>query len=93
MKRFEFNLQYPKPLNEDELEQLNKIALGGLFSRYTSDYVLELEKDLIGYLRNQGLKIYEPDLQAFREEVQQAYESSDYASNWPKGLLERINAL
>jgi tripartite ATP-independent transporter DctP family solute receptor len=54
---------------------------------------LELEKDLIGYLRNQGLKIYEPDLQAFREEVQQAYESSDYASNWPKGLLERINAL
>ena len=49
MKRFEFNLQYPKPLSEDELEQLNKIALGGLFSRYTSDLVHELEEELSTY--------------------------------------------
>ena len=48
-KRFEFNLQYPKPLMEQELEQLISTAKSGLFSRYTSDIVDELEKNLSRY--------------------------------------------
>ena len=54
---------------------------------------LRLERELTGYLQNQGLKIYEPDLDAFREKVQQQYRNSDYADEWPEGLLEKINAL
>ena len=48
-KRFEFNLQYPKPLKEDELEELITIAQSGLFSRYSGQTVNELEIDLAKY--------------------------------------------
>ena len=48
-KRFEFNLQYPKPLMEGELDQLLSIAKSGLFSRYTSSIVKELEEELARY--------------------------------------------
>ena len=46
MKRFEFSLQYPKPLKEDELGPLLDIARSGLYSRYTSDFVKEVEFEL-----------------------------------------------
>lgn len=54
---------------------------------------LELESSLVGFLEEQGLDIYEPDLDAFRQHVQDAYLKSDYAKNWPDGLLARINSL
>ena len=54
---------------------------------------LRLESELTSYLQQQGIRIYEPDLTAFRSRVQQAYQSSEYAANWPPGLLEKINAL
>jgi hypothetical protein len=34
-----------------------------------------------------------PDVDAFRKQVQAAYANSDIAKVWPKGLLERINAV
>ena len=52
-KRFEFNLQYPKPLADDDLEQLISIAKSGLFSRYTTDVVIELEKELAQYYESE----------------------------------------
>jgi len=52
-KRFEFNLQYPKPLMENELDQLISIAKSGLFSRYTSHAVDELEEKLASYYQTE----------------------------------------
>jgi len=54
---------------------------------------LKLESELVSFLQEQGLKVYEPDQKAFRERVQGMYLESDYAKNWPKGLLDKINAL
>ena len=54
---------------------------------------LELESSLIGFLEEQGLDIYEPNLDAFREHVQDAYLKSDFARDWPDGLLDKINSL
>ena len=48
-KRFDFNLQYPKPLAEDELNDLIEISKTGLFSRYSNKYVDDLEKQLANY--------------------------------------------
>ena len=48
-KRFEFSLQYPKPLDEDDLGPLMAVAKSGNFSRYTSDVVINLEKKLADY--------------------------------------------
>jgi perosamine synthetase len=49
MKKYEFILQYPKPLDEHHLSDLIDVAKSGKFSRYSSDYVLNLEKDLANY--------------------------------------------
>ena len=40
----------------------------------------------------EGLQVTQPDVDAFRKAVQAAYQNSDYAKVWPKGLAERINA-
>ena len=54
---------------------------------------LALEAELVSFLREKGLQVYEPDLDAFRKHAQEMYLKSDFAKNWPKGLLEKINAL
>lgn len=54
---------------------------------------LQKEADLVAFLEEQGLEIYEPDLKAFREHVQSQYVGSEFAASWPEGVLEQINAL
>ncbi|MBO9468412.1 TRAP transporter substrate-binding protein DctP [Tropicibacter sp. R15_0] len=54
---------------------------------------LELEESLVSFLEEQGLDIYEPDVDAFRTHVQAQYVGSEFAEAWPEGVLEKINAL
>lgn len=54
---------------------------------------LKKEEDLVSFLKDKGLDIYEPDLKAFREHVQAEYLASDLAASWPAGVLDRINEL
>jgi tripartite ATP-independent transporter DctP family solute receptor len=54
---------------------------------------LALESELEAFFKEKGLKVYTPNLDAFRKQVQEAYLKSDLAKNWEKGALERINAL
>ena len=54
---------------------------------------LEKEANLVSFLTEQGLAVYEPDLKAFREHVQAQYAGSDLAAAWPDGVLDKINAL
>jgi tripartite ATP-independent transporter DctP family solute receptor len=54
---------------------------------------LKAEDDLVEFFKSKGLKVYEPNVQAFRDRVQKAYLASDLAKDWPKGMVERINAI
>lgn len=54
---------------------------------------LQLEADLVSFLEEQGMSVYEPDLEAFRTTVQAAYLGSEFAETWPEGVLDQINAL
>ncbi|SMX29187.1 Sialic acid-binding periplasmic protein SiaP precursor [Pelagimonas phthalicica] len=54
---------------------------------------LELEESLVSFLQEQGLDIYEPDVDAFRTHVQAQYVGSEFAQAWPEGVFEKINAL
>jgi TRAP-type C4-dicarboxylate transport system substrate-binding protein len=54
---------------------------------------LQLEEELVSYLKEQGLEIYEPDVAAFRDHAQKMYLESEFAKTWPEGVLEKINAL
>ena len=54
---------------------------------------LQKETDLVAFLEEQGMSIYEPDVAAFRTAVQAAYLESEFAATWPEGVLDQINAL
>ncbi|MBI5720618.1 MAG: TRAP transporter substrate-binding protein DctP [Burkholderiales bacterium] len=54
---------------------------------------LKREAELAEGFKRQGLEVYAPDLAAFRAHAQKVYLASDEAKAWPKGLLEKINAM
>ncbi len=54
---------------------------------------LQKEDDLVAFLEEKGLELYEPDVAAFRTHVQEQYVGSEFAAAWPEGVLEKINAL
>jgi TRAP-type C4-dicarboxylate transport system substrate-binding protein len=54
---------------------------------------LAKEEELVAFLEDKGLEIYEPDVAAFRSAVQSAYLNSDFAASWPEGVLDAVNAL
>jgi TRAP-type C4-dicarboxylate transport system substrate-binding protein len=54
---------------------------------------LAREKDLVEFFKGKGLKIYAPDQAAFRKYAQEKYLASDLAKDWPKGMVDKINAL
>lgn len=54
---------------------------------------LKLEAELEGFMKEKGLKVYAPDLKAFRETVQKEYLASKFAKDWPAGMVDKINAI
>ena len=50
------------------------------------------EAEAVEYFKKEGKKVYEPDVAAFRAFAQKKY-ADKYASDWPKGALEKINAV
>jgi TRAP-type C4-dicarboxylate transport system substrate-binding protein len=59
------------------------------------DYVVKFsaqEKEVLDFFKADGKKVYAPDLNAFRTFAQKKYVDK-YGQDWPKGALERINAI
>lgn len=54
---------------------------------------LKREAELVDSFKKMGLEVYTPNVNAFRENAQKIYLGSDEAKEWPKGMLEKINAL
>lgn len=50
------------------------------------------EKEVIEFFKKEGKKVYTPDLNAFRTSAQKKYVEK-YGADWPKGALEKINAV
>jgi TRAP-type transport system periplasmic protein len=61
--------------------------------RWSAEEHARREAELAEGFRKQGLEVYAPDLGAFRAHAQKVYLASDEAKEWPKGMLEKINAL
>ncbi|WP_282605672.1 sialic acid TRAP transporter substrate-binding protein SiaP [Pelagibius sp. Alg239-R121] len=58
-----------------------------------SKTILANEAQLVDFFKGEGLKVYTPDVASFRDRAQKMYLESDFSKDWPKGLLERINAV
>lgn len=55
--------------------------------------ILAQEAEIQAFFKEQGLKVYTPDLNAFRTRVQKMYLESEFAKDWPKGMVDRVNAI
>jgi len=62
-------------------------------AQYNNENRIKEEGQIIDFFKQQGLQVTTPDQAAFRSHVQQVYLNSEYAKVWPKGLIERINAV
>ena len=60
---------------------------------FSTEKHLARERELIQFFKDKGLKVYEPDQEAFRKHVQAKYLASDLAKHWPAGMVDKINAL
>jgi TRAP-type C4-dicarboxylate transport system substrate-binding protein len=72
--------------------QQKVLAAAQAAAAYNNDNRIKEEAQLVDFFKKEGLQVTTPDLDAFHKTVQAAYQNSDYAKVWPKGLLERINA-
>jgi len=78
-------------LNADQQAKVQECALN--FQTALDKNTLENEAQLVDFFKEEGLKVYEPNKEAFRTHVLDYYKNSKYSENWPEGLLDRINAL
>ena len=75
-------------------EQRTKLAAAAetAFDACTAKYNAQ-EKETVDFFKEQKLQVYTPDVAAFRTFAQKKYLDSAMAKDWPKGMLERINAI
>jgi len=78
-------------LTPEQQEKLQTAATAAI--DFSQQAHLDREAELLTQFETAGLKIYEPDLDAFRTHAQQMYLDSDLAKDWPEGIVDRINAL
>jgi TRAP-type C4-dicarboxylate transport system substrate-binding protein len=79
----------------DAMTPAQQAAFQAAAEKAIDDYVVKFsneEKTTLDFFKAQGKKIYTPDLAAFRSYAQKKYVDK-YGADWPKGALERINAL
>jgi TRAP-type C4-dicarboxylate transport system substrate-binding protein len=78
-------------MSPDEQKKFQKAADDAI--AWSTQKHLDREKELASVFEEKGLKIYKPDVDAFREYAQKMYLASDLAKDWPEGMLDKINAL
>ncbi|SDK01719.1 TRAP transporter substrate-binding protein DctP [Aliiruegeria lutimaris] len=75
-----------------EQQELLQTAVDEAIAKSTARHQ-EREAELVSFFEGEGLKVYEPDRDAFRKFAQAKYLESEFAGSWPEGMLEAINAL
>ena len=77
--------------NDDQKKIVQKAANDAC--KKISDDVEKNEAALVQFFKDQGLEVYTPDVDAFRSNAQKMYAASDFSKSWPKGMVERVNAV
>ena len=74
------------------LEQKQLKAAAQAAAKYNNENRLKEEAQILDFFKKQGLKVNKPNEEAFRKAVQAAYDKSEMAQSWPKGLMDRISS-
>ncbi|MCD7059580.1 TRAP transporter substrate-binding protein DctP [Pelagibacterium sp. HS1C4-1] len=60
---------------------------------WSTEQHLAREAELVEFFEGEGLRVYEPDREAFRAYAQDMYLNSEFSDSWPEGMLDAINAM
>ncbi|SDG87392.1 sialic acid TRAP transporter substrate-binding protein SiaP [Propionivibrio dicarboxylicus] len=83
-----------KAFNALKPEQQKKVVEAAqAAAKYNNENRIKDEKEIVDFFKAQGMKVITPNVAEFRKTVQEKYQKSEMAATWPKGLLERINAV
>ncbi len=85
---FAFPVAYWEALSADERAAIE--AAEEAAKKFNDDGVTSTEADAAGFFESQGVAVTTPDVAAFRTQVLDKFTNSDFAKNWPAGMLERI---
>jgi TRAP-type transport system periplasmic protein len=77
----------------DEKQKSAVMSAAKAAAKFNNDNRIKEEGELQAFFKAQGLKVYKPDLEAFRTHVQKAYLDSEWSKTWPKDMVARINAI
>ena len=91
MNFFAFSKKVWDKLTAEQQEAVSTAAQSA--ADWTTEQIVANEAELVDFFRNEGLDVYEPDVDAFRTRAQAMYLESDFSKDWPEGLLDRINAV
>lgn len=86
---FTFPIEYWESLSADEQKAIE--AAEEVAKKFNDDGVKATEADAVAFFESQGLKVTTPDVAAFQAHVLKQFAESEFAKNWPEGMLERIN--
>ena len=78
-------------LSPEQQEKVQKAADEAI--AWSTEQHLNREAELAAFFEGEGLKLYKPDVEAFRAFAQDKYLNSDLAKDWPEGIVDRINAV
>lgn len=78
-------------LSPEQQEKIQSAADAAI--AWSTEQHLKGESELVAFFEEQGLKVYKPDLDAFRTFAQEKYLNSDLAKEWPEGIVDRVNAI
>lgn len=75
-------------------EQQGWVMEGVEAARKVCDEInLNVEKEVVDFLKQQGLQVYEADVDTFADEVLAKYLADDISKSWDKDLFEKVKAL
>ena len=89
--QFSIALKKWDSLNPAQQKKMQACAMD--FEKALDDITLKQESELVDFFKKEGLQVYAPDNAAFRSHVLGEFSKSKFSKDWPKGLLEKINAL
>ncbi len=75
------------PLLKEKMQDAARAA-----SEFNDINKIRDERVLIDFFKSKGLTVTIPAKEAFRTTVQKAYLASEFAKEWPPGLLDKVNA-
>jgi len=75
-------------LSDDEKKAIETAEAAA--KKFNDDGVVATEKDAAAFFESKGNKVTTPDVAAFRKQVLDKFLHSDFAKDWPEGMLDRI---